>query len=100
MTTPRESVTVRRVEIIVTCDVCRGDIDEETEGSNKMQIIVGNETREMDICPVCLYGSFLQEARPVTKRKSKGDKNVPCEHCSKSFATERGLKRHLTMIHS
>lgn len=88
---------MRRVEIIVTCDVCRGDIDEETEGSNKMQIIVGSETREMDICSVCLYGSFLQEARPVVKTKKK---DVPCPDCDKMFATPRGLSRHRTMAHS
>lgn len=90
---------MRRVSIVVICDSCEEPIEEEVEGASVIRFTIRGEEKEMDLCGDCLHGSFLQEARPVTKRKSKG-KDVPCEHCSKSFATERGLKRHLTMSHS
>jgi ribosomal protein L44E len=95
---------VRRVSIVVTCDCCHEEIAEEVEGASVVLFTVRGEEREMDICDGCLGGSFLQEARPVSnrgKRKTKNkDKPFSCDECPKSFGTERGLKHHLTRMHS
>lgn len=93
---------MRRVVIVVTCDCCQDEIEEETEGASAIQFTVRGEEREMDICGECLGGSFLQEARPVKnrrKRKKADEKTLACDDCGKSFSTQRGLSRHQTVTH-
>jgi len=94
-------VTVRRVSIVVTCDACQEDIQEETEGASTLSFTVRGEQREMDICDECLGGTFLQEARPVANRKKRKAtaKDFPCGDCDKSFGTMRGLNHHRTKMH-
>lgn len=87
---------MRRVSIIVTCDACEEEIDEETEGSNTLSITVRGEERVLDLCEDCIHGTLWQTARPVTdrkKRKKPADDEFAC-HCGKSFATLRGLNFH------
>lgn len=84
---------MRRVSIVVTCDMCSDEIDEEAEGASAVTFTVRGETREMDLCDECIGGSFLQEARPVTNRKKRGEHVC---HCGKSYKTERGLSAHQT----
>jgi len=94
---------MRRVSIVVMCDACQEDIEEESEGDSVVRIIARGEEKEMDLCNECLYGTFLQEARPVTnrkKRKKATDKPFPCGVCEKSFATQRGAAHHVTRMHS
>jgi hypothetical protein len=90
-------VTVRRVSIVVTCDACDVEIQEETEGDSAVRFTVRGEEREMDLCGDCLHGTFLQEARPVTNRKKrkKASDEFAC-HCGKTFGTARGLSAHQT----
>lgn len=91
-------VLMRRVSIVVTCDACQEEIEEETEGSSAVRFTVRGEEREMDLCDECLGDTFLQEARPVTnrkKRKKTDEKPFAC-HCGKMFNTERGLSAHQT----
>jgi len=93
---------VRRVSIVVTCDVCQEDIEEDTEGSSAVRFTARGEERELDVCDECLGGSFLQEARPVNnrkKRKKAEDKPFACDACDKAFGTERGLNHHKTKMH-
>lgn len=89
---------MRRVSILVTCDSCEEEIQEETEGASAVIFTVRGEQREMDICDQCLGGTFLQEARPVTNRK-KRKKEFTCDECSKTFGTQRGLSHHQTRMH-
>lgn len=94
---------MRRVSIVVRCDVCTEDIEEEEEGASVVRFIARGVEKEMDICDGCLYGTFLQEARPVTnrrKRKKTKDDQFPCDACEKTFGTQRGLTRHQTMSHT
>ena len=93
---------MRRVSIVVICDVCKEEIEEETEGDSTMSFTVRGEQRELDICGECLGGSFLQEARPVNNRpkRKKATEAFPCDDCDKSFGTVRGLARHRTMAHA
>jgi len=91
---------VRRVSIIVSCDVCQEEIDEEVEGASTMSFTVRGEQRELDICDGCVGGSFLQEARPVNNRKKrKQAKDFACDDCDKAFSTQRGLSHHRTKMH-
>jgi hypothetical protein len=92
---------VRRVSIVVTCDACGEGIQEETEGAST-HTITGPDgaTYELELCGECRWGTFLQEARPVTnrkKRKAKGE--FMCDLCPKTFATERGRNAHQTRMH-
>lgn len=88
---------MRRVSIVVTCDVCESEITEETEGDSAVRFTARGVERELDICDDDLYGTFLQEGRSVTNRKkrAKTDKKFAC-HCGKSYDTERGLTAHQT----
>jgi len=91
---------MRRVSIVVICDACGEDVEEENEGDSVLRFTVRDEEREMDICGECLAGTFLQEARPVNnrkKRKAKGE--FMCDLCPKTFATERGRNAHQTRMH-
>jgi hypothetical protein len=91
---------VRRVSIVVSCDACREDIEEENEGDSVVRFTVRGEEREMDLCGDCLGGTFLQEARPVTNRKKrKQTKAFACDTCDKAFGTQRGLSHHRTKMH-
>jgi hypothetical protein len=91
---------MRRVSIVVMCDACQEDIEEESEGDSVVRIIARGEEKELDLCNECLYGTFLQEARPVTNRKKrKKTKEFSCDECDKAFATERGLNHHRTRMH-
>lgn len=95
---------MREVIVHVTCDACREDIEEESDGDHCVVLTVGGQQREIDLCGNCLYGSFLQEARPVAKTKSKKktedvECRFPCDRCDKSFNTQRGLSRHQTVTH-
>jgi len=93
---------VRRVSILVTCDACQIEIEEENEGDSVVRLTVQGEEREMDLCGACLGGTFLQEARPVSNRK-KRDKTktdeFACDDCEKTFGTKRGLNHHRTRMH-
>jgi len=93
---------MRRVSIVVTCDVCNESIHEETEGDSTVLFTARGVEREMDICDDDLYGTFLQEARSVTnrkKRKKAKDGEFPCDQCRKTFGTQRGLSHHQTRMH-
>lgn len=90
---------MRQVIVMVTCDLCKDKITEETEGANAIRLSMRGEEREMDVCDECLTGSFLQEARPVTNRKKRKAKKFPCDSCDSSFDTERGLNHHKTRMH-
>jgi len=93
-------VTVRRVSIVITCDACNEEVEEENEGDSVLRFTVRGEEREMDICGECLGGTFLQEARPVNnRRKRKQAKDFPCDGCDKAFGTVRGLNHHKTRMH-
>lgn len=92
---------MRRVSIVVSCDCCQSEIEEENEGDSVIRFTVRGEEREMDICGECLGGSFLQEARPVMNRKKrKQAKDFACDECDKAFATQRGLSHHKTKMHA
>lgn len=87
---------MRAVSIIVFCDACEQEIEEEAEGASTVLFTVRGEQREMELCDACIGGTFLQEARSVTnrtKRKSKDEKPFSC-WCGKSFGTVRGLSAH------
>lgn len=88
---------MRRVSIVVTCDSCMEEIEEETEGSAAVRFTVRGEERELDLCDLCLSGTFLQESRSVNNRKKKA-KDFTCP-CGRAFATQRGLSRHQTAAH-
>lgn len=86
---------MRRVSIIVICDACDEEIEEETEGNSAIRFTVRGEERELDLCDECIGGTFLQEARPVTnRRKRKKTDQFACDQCDKTFGTQRGLSRH------
>jgi hypothetical protein len=93
---------MRRVSIMVICDACSEEIEEETEGDSVVRLIARGTEREMDLCDDCLHGSFLQEARPVTNRKKrkKSEDKFACDACDKTFGTARGLSRHQTAMHA
>jgi hypothetical protein len=88
---------MRRVSIVVTCDACDEEIEEEVEGDSAVRFTARTVEKEMDLCDDCLYGTFLQEARPVSNRKKrkKPTGEFTC-HCGKSFGTQRGLTAHQT----
>jgi len=94
---------VRRVSIVVICDACGEEVEEENEGDSVLRFTVCGEEREMDICGECLGGTFLQEARPVNNRKKRKAEvkglMIPCDDCDKSFGTVRGLNHHRTRMH-
>lgn len=91
---------MRRVSIVVTCDACQEEIEEETEGASVIRFNVRGEEREMDLCNECLGGTFLQEARPASNRKKrKAAKDFACDDCDKAFGTMRGLNHHRTKMH-
>lgn len=87
---------MREVIIQVECDVCRSLLEEPSEGHNLVHITFQGRELEMDMCDECVHGSFLQEARPVSKKTSK---TFLCAVCDKSFATQVGLKRHAAQKH-
>jgi ribosome-binding protein aMBF1 (putative translation factor) len=62
---------MRSISIVVTCDACGDEIEEEVEGASAIRFTVRGDEREMDLCDECLGGTFLQEARPVTNRKKR-----------------------------
>ena len=100
MSIPRESVIVRSINIVVTCDVCNEVIEEENEGDSAVQFTARGVKKEMDICDDDLYGTFLQEARPTSNRqKRKKQTEFTCGACGKSFETQRGMNQHKTKTH-
>ena len=96
---------MRRVSIVVTCDCCRDEIEEETEGDSTVRFTVRGEEREMEMCGECVGGSFLQEARPENNRKKRkkakdtSPDEFECDDCDKTFGTQRGLNHHRTRMH-
>jgi hypothetical protein len=92
---------MRSISIVVTCDACGDEIEEEVEGASAIRFTVRGDEREMDLCDECLGGTFLQEARPVTNRKKREVKVKPyfCDQCDKTFGTQRGLSHHMTRMH-
>lgn len=90
---------MRRVSIVISCDCCQSEVEEETEGSSAVVFTVRGEQREMDLCDECIGGSFLQEARPVTnrkKRKQEPEKKAgfACEMCQREFVREANRDNH------
>lgn len=91
---------MREVVINIHCDVCGTQFVETDEGSNSVGLVIYGEQREMDVCDECIHGSFLQEARPVSKRRKKTEaSDFPCGVCEKRFLTQGGATRHMTMTH-
>lgn len=92
---------MRRVNIVVTCDCCGSELTEDDEGSSTVRFIARGEERELDLCDDCLYGTFLQEARPVTNRRKRKPikEEFECDVCHKTFETQRGLRQHATKKH-
>jgi hypothetical protein len=96
---------VRRVSIVVICDACEEEVQEETEGDSVVRFTSRGGEREMDLCDSCYYGTFLQEARPVINRKKRKKAELdtpgefPCDSCEKAFPTMRGLNQHRTRMH-
>lgn len=90
---------MRSISIVINCDACGDEIAEETEGASTVTLIARGEERELELCDDCLYSTFLQEARPVTNRRTRKktkDKPYFCEVCDKTFGTTRGLSAHQT----
>jgi len=90
---------MRRVNIVVICDSCEDEVEEENEGDSRISFIVRGEKREMDICDECLGGTFLQEARPAPKAKKDEAGEFSCVDCGKPFPTQRGMNQHRTRMH-
>jgi hypothetical protein len=91
---------MRSISIVVTCDACGDEIEEEVEGASAIRFTVRGDEREMDLCDECLGGTFLQEARPVMNRKKrKATGEFVCDQCGKTFGTQRGLSHHKTRMH-
>jgi hypothetical protein len=85
---------MREVIIAVRCDVCRESIEEQYEGANTVTFTVYGEERALEMCPDCIGGSFLQEARPVQKAKE-----FTCADCGKAYTSQRGLSKHRSGAH-
>lgn len=85
---------MREVLIHVHCDACAIEFVEDYEGQNTVTFNVLETVKEMDLCDDCLFGSFLQEARPVVPPN-----DFHCEECEKSYGTQRGLSHHITRTH-